>query len=314
MNYYAALSDFVIMTEEGVACSSSPKIISSSSNSSITPKELCGADVHLNKTGFANIVVNNTLELSETLKKLLNLINAEEEFDPETDFNKSSEVLNNGYNTDTIIESIFDEDTFIELNKGFATDLKCAIAKIGGVTVGILMCGNNENGILLNSKMSRKAAKFLRLLDRFNIPLVSFVNAAGVETSIEAEQSTLINDVTLLLSAISDFEGAKISVICNRAIGIGYTALASKSIGFDNCIAWVNAVISPLYEKAAALIEYSDDIKKAADSIKARELAEKKYADIQADAFNSAKEGSIDNIIEPSVTKQYIISMLMMLS
>ena len=313
MSYYAALSDFVIMCDDSIAATNSPLIISASSNSDIKPKELCGAATHQNVTGFATITVKNEEELSNSLKKILNLLSTEEEFNPETDFNNSADILNNGYNTQNVIDNLFDESSFIELNKGYAQDIICGIGKLGGITVGALMCGNDNNGIYLNSLTARKAAKFIRLLDRFNIPLISFVNCAGVCSSIETEQSSVINDISLLLSSINDFESVKLSVICNRAIGIGYTAFASKSIGFDNCIAWVNAVISPIGEEAASLIEYDEEIKNAKNPIEAKDEAIKKYADIQADPFNAAKEGSIDNIIEPAVTKQYILSMLMML-
>lgn len=313
MSYYCSMSDFVIMMDNSVAATNSPAVIAAVSSSSLSAKELCGAEVHLKKTGFANIIAKDTQDLSQKLNKLLNLLSTEEEFDTETELNNNAEALNNGYSYQAVIENIFDENSFLELNKGFALEIICGIGKIAGVTVGALLCNDNEKGVYLNSANARKSARFVRLLDRLNIPLISFVNTAGVETSVATEHTTLINDISLLISAINDFDGVKLSVICNRAIGIGYTALASKSIGFDNCIAWLNAVVSPLGEAASSVIYYEDEIKNSKDPIKAKELVEKKYAQINADPFNSAKSGSIDNIIEPSVSKQYIISMLMML-
>lgn len=311
MSYYASLCDIVIFLENATASTASPKIIAATTDKEI--KGLCSADFHLTKTGLADITVKNEEELAQVLKLVLNYLNSEEEFNPETDFNKQLAVLENGYDSQAVINNVFDKNSFIEMGKGYAGGIICGLAKIGGVTAGAILCENDENGIYLKSSSARKASRFIRFCDRFNFPLISFVNCSGAEMSMQSEQSTIITDIGLLLSAVNDFEGAKISVICNRAIGVGFTALASKSTGFDNCIAWNIAVISPIAENAGALIEYSEEIKKAKDPAKAREEAIKKYADIQADPFNAAQDGSIDNIIQPADTRQYLISMLMML-
>jgi propionyl-CoA carboxylase beta chain len=308
MSYFAALNDFVIFVENASASTSSPKILTASSAN--VSKDICSAAFHQTKTGLCDITVKEN-ELPHVLKTLLNHIYDGREFNPDTDFNKEADF--DVYNPEAVIAGVFDENTFIEIGKGYTQEIICGIARIGGVSVGALLCAGGEKGIYLKQDSARKAARFIRLLDRLNLPLISFVNCAGINSSAENEQTTIITDVSFLMSAVNDFEGAKISVICGRACGAGYVALASKSLGFDNCIAWTNSVVSPLSESAAALIEYADDIKKAADPVKAREEAEKKYAEIQADPFNSAKEGSVDNIIEPSATRQYLISMLMML-
>lgn len=313
MSYFAALNDFVIMMGDSVASTSSPAIISASSpNGAKTANEICGAKFHFGKTGFSHFVASSADELSGILRSILNLLSEEEDFDPDTDFNRQVEELNGAYDADALIENLFD-GPMLELGKGFAPQIRCALAKLGGITVGAIVCRSDEKGVYLGRESCLKAERFIRLLNKYKIPLLSFVNCAGVKGDVETESATIISDVANLISAICDFEGAKISIICGRAIGIGFSALASKSLGFDNCIAWADAVVSPLGEAASAVLRYSDEIKNAQDPVRMREEVERRYAQIEADPFNAAKCGSVDNIIMPSATRQYLISMLMML-
>lgn len=312
MSYFAALNDFVIMMDGSVASTSSPGIISASSSNGEGAKDICGAKFHMGKTGFAHFVAKDADELSDILRSLLNLLSEEEDFDPDTEFNRQIEELNGRYDADALTENLFDAP-MLELGKGFAPEVKCGLAKLGGVTVGSIVCGSDEKGVYLSREACVKLKKFIRLLGKYKIPLLSFVNCAGVKPDIGTESSTIISDVAQLISATCDFEAPKISVICGRAIGIGFSALASKSLGYDNCIAWADAVVSPLGEAAAAVLRYSDEIKNAQDPVRMREEVEKRYAQIEADPFNAAKCGSVDNIIMPSATRQYLISMLMML-
>lgn len=311
MSYFAALNDFVIMMDESVASTSSPAIIAASSGIE-SAKDICNAKFHYTETGFASLIAKDAGELSQLLRTLLNLLSGEEEFDSDTDFNRQIEQLNGVYDAGAVIENLFDSP-MLELSAGFAPEIRCGLAKLGGITVGAIICGSDPKGVNLTGKSAGKTQSFVKLLSRYNIPLITFVNCAGVKSDLDTEKSSIIAGISDLISAINGYDGAKISVICGRAIGIGFTALASKSLGFDNCVAWADAVVSPLGEAASAVLHYSGEIRNAQDPAKAREEVERRYASIEADPFNAAKCGSIDDIIMPSATRQYLISMLMML-
>lgn len=312
-SYFAALCDFVIMMDGSVAATNSPAVITANYPDKISEKQLCGAFAHYSKTGLASLTAKDAAQLSNQLKTLLNLLVSTEEFNSQTDFNLTAEALNVAYNVEEVKNSVFDGGSFFEINGGYAPEIICGLAKLGGVTVGALLCADNKEGIYLNSKNAGKAEKFIRLLDRFNIPLISFVNAAGVAASPEEESGTLIEDIAMLMSSVGDLEAPKISVICNKAIGTAYCALASKAMGFDYSIAWPSAVISPLNEAAAAVAVYSQQIKESDDPQKTRENLIKKYADIEADPFNAAKEACVDIIDAPALTRRHLIAALMML-
>lgn len=312
-SYIAALCDFVIMMDGSIAATNSPAVIAANNSNTISAKELCGASAHYTKTGLASLIAKDTADLSNQLKNLLNILISREDFNPETDFNLTAEALNKAYSAEEVKNSVFDGGSFIEIYGGYAPEISCGLAKLGGVTVGALICADNKEGIYLNSKNAGKAEKFLRLLDRFDIPLITFVNAAGVVASPEDESGALIEDIAMLMSAVGDLETPKISVICGRAIGAAYCALASKAMGFDYGIAWPNAIISPLNEAAAAVAVYSGQISEADNPQEVRESLIKKYADIEADPFNAAKEACVDIIDMPALTRGHLIAALMML-
>ncbi|MEG1520063.1 MAG: carboxyl transferase domain-containing protein, partial [Clostridia bacterium] len=174
--------------------------------------------------------------------------------------------------------------------------------------VGILTVENE-----ICPKMAAKARKFVCMLDDYNIPLVSLVNSTGTVVSKNAEQGGLIDAIANLAYTMGESTNPKISIICENAVGMAFSVLASKSIGFDYSLAWTSSVISTLPVGVGAEIVYADDIKNAKNKDKAREEAINAYAAKEADVFTAAKNGFIDNIIEPSLTRPYIISALSML-
>jgi acetyl-CoA carboxylase carboxyltransferase component len=314
MAYYAALHDFVFIVDGGLVATGSPNVIASASNGAGKNEKLFGAAAADQNGGFASVVVKDEAELKEALTRLLNLLAGEDELAENYALNTALEELNAGYDTAVVRGQLFDEGSFFEINAGFAKNIVCGIAKIGGLSVAALLCADDKAGILLDSAAARKASRFLRLAGRFSLPLVSMVNCAGVAASVETERTTLIGDIAALFSAVNDYEGARVAVVCGRAIGAGFIVLASKDAGFDACLAWADAVISPIGIAAGGLLAYEEQIKKAKDPISYRKTVEKRYADAEADPFNAAKFGAVDDIIAPAYTRPYVISLLLSLA
>ncbi|MDE7379960.1 MAG: hypothetical protein K2N14_02805, partial [Clostridia bacterium] len=146
------------------------------------------------------------------------------------------------------------------------------------------------------------------IVSNLNLPYINFVNTLGVKETPEVANSTLLGDASLYLNELGWIDAPKISVVYGKAIGLGYTLFAAKSMGYDYTYAFANAKIALFDSAQGAEIELATDGK--ADMAK---LAEK-YADENSDPINAAKGGYIDNIIEPAFVRQYLIASLQMLA
>lgn len=313
LSYYAALSDFVFMLKDSVLCSASPLVIAAKSGKSNDAKALFGSAVHLAKTGLASRVCANVSELAKDIKKLLNLIEEDIVEDDIASLNKTNEKLNDGYNATEIINSVFDKNSFYEISAGFGGELICGLCKIGGLTAGAILSSDGQN-TELTPDGCRKASKFIRFINNYNMPLLTFVNCEGTINKLESEQGTLIKDVANLMSAISDGENAKISVVCGNVAATGYTALASKSLGFNYSFAWANSSINLLPVAIGTEVLKSEQLAAAKNPKKEREILKENALKTDGNPLYAANQGFIDNIIEPANTRAYLLSVLLMLS
>lgn len=312
-SYYAALSDFVFMLKDSVLCSSSPLVIAAKSGLDANAKALFGADVHFSKTGLASRVCANTAELAKDIKTVLNFLNEDIIEEDLAELNRVNVKLNNGYSAAEVISSVFDKNSFMEISANFGGELICGLGKLGGFTVGVVLGKDGENTVL-TSNACKKVSKFIRFLDNFDIPLITFVNCKGLENNLQNEQSGLIKDFANLISAIADGENVKLSVICGNVAAAGYTGLAGKGLGFDYSFAWANASVNILPADISVEVLESERLKSAKNIKKERESLKEKFIETDGDPLNAAYAGLIDNIIEPANTRSYLLSVLMMLN
>lgn len=304
---FAALHDFVIMDNSAIATTSAPGVIAAAADNLKSHADLFGAKAKASE-GFATFVVKGSEELSVLLSKIVDLLGCTQEFSG--DLNKiSSDFNTKAYNKNEVLSQVFDGEV-LELYSEFGKNLSCILGKIGGVTVGSVVCDDSASGVAIDSASAKKAAKFIRLINRLELPLVNFVNSNGATVDIKEENNGLINDLAGLFSAVNDCETPKISVVCGRAIGNAYIALASKELGYDNTVAWATSVISPIKESAGAIIEFSEELKTASNPEEMRKELIERYAAINGDAYNAALISAVDDIIEPAFTRQYVISLL----
>ena len=147
---------------------------------------------------------------------------------------------------------------------------------------------------------------FAEFVSYYDLPFVTFVDAAGVRPDLETNGSAVIKNVFRLFERYDMMENAKISVVYKNAVGLGYSLFAAKSAGFDYVYAFADAKIALFDDAKGAEIEFAEE---AADKAK---LAER-YASETADPINAAKNGYVDNIIEPQFIKQYLVASLQML-
>ncbi len=300
----AGICDFTFFIDKkSVLALTSPLVIAAASGQNL-PKEKVGGAEALNKTLLPTFVVKDLAEVAAKIKAINEIINASV-IDCE-DLNVSLPALNKKCDAKALL-NVFDKGTAIELWAGTAPEIKCYFARIGGIAVATAIF-DNEDGVKLCPCKMNKLFNFAWLAANCHLPYVTFVNTLGVKETLEVANSKLIDDACSYINELSWIEEPKISVVYGKAIGLGYTLFAAKSMGYDFTYAFANSKIALFDSVQGAEIELATDGK--ADMSK---LAEK-YADENSDPVNAAKGGYIDNIIEPAFVRQYLIASLQMLS
>lgn len=218
---------------------------------------------------------------------------------PIFDFANPQIVANEGADALTVINSIADDSSVVEIKGGYASsNCKTALATVMGSTVGFVAF----DGDAICPACSYKAEAMIKLCDAYSIPLVTVVNANGVQ----GENNSILTALTKLTSAYATATTAKISVITGKAIGISYIALAGKGANADMTIAWDSAVASPLDADSAVAFLFNDRLAGGED----REALKKEYLDTIASPFTAAACGAIDDICAPADTRARVIAVL----
>lgn len=300
----AGTCDFTFFIDKkSVLALTSPLVITAAGGQNL-PKEKVGGAAALNKTTLPTFVVKDLAEVAAKIKTI-NEITGTKRVDCE-DLNESLPALNKKCDAKALL-SVFDKGTAIELWAGTATEVKCYLARIGGISV-VAVIFDNDDGVKLCPCKMRKLSKAALLSYAYKLPYITFVNTLGVKETPEVANSTINEDIYDYIFCFDQVRYHKISVVYGKAIGLGYTLFAAKSMGYDFTYAFANAKIALFDSAQGAEIELAGDGK--ADKAK---LAEK-YADENSDPINAAKNGYVDNIIEPAFVRQYLIASLQMLA
>lgn len=305
---YCALADFIIAMPESVYSANTPMSVAAKANHTGKAQDILGASAML-KSGNAHFAPKSDTECAALVKKLLSFVpsdNGSAEILTQDDFNRQTHEIAADLNAVTVLSSICDEGDYIVVGDT-ESSLICALGRVGEKVVGII----HASGSLTLSGV-RKATRFINYLDSFEITLLTFVNSSVMDSDINSELGGAVYGLSDLFYAISTSDITKIGVILGEAIGISYTALASKGVGFDYVIALPDATVAPITPELAVDVFYRDEIASSNDPIKSREQIADHYANC-ADVFVASREGYIDNIVEPSMLRPYIISVLQML-
>ncbi len=208
----------------------------------------------------------------------------------------------------TLLQMISDNGQFFETKKDYATDMVTGFIRLNGDTVGV--AANNSD--LLTSNGSEKAAGFVNFCDAFGIPVVSFTNVTGYETTMD-EEKMVAKASAKLTYAFANATVPKINVVIGNAFGSAYAVMNSKGLGADIVYAWPQAKIGMMNAESAAKIMFADEIAKSKNQneIIAKKAAE--YDELQLSTQSAANRGYVDSIIEPEDTRIYLIGALEML-
>jgi propionyl-CoA carboxylase beta chain len=220
---------------------------------------------------------------------------------------------NHPYDIREIIEGVVDEDSFFEVKKDWAENIVIGFSRLAGKSIGIVANQPANMAGVLDINSSKKAARFVRFCDAFNIPLLVFEDVPGFLPGTEQEWNAIITNGAKLLYAFSEATVPRITVITRKAYGGAYDVMNSKHIGADMNFAWPTAEIAVMGAKGAAEIIFRKEIKSAKDSARKLKEKEAEYQQKFADPDRAAARGYVDEIIKPQDTRQKLIAAFRML-
>ena len=324
--YSPAMTDFTIMVEDtSYMFVTGPNVVKTVTNEEVTSEELGGASTHSTKSGVAHVTSANDVECLEDVKRLLSYLpqsNLEKPKDlPYKIGEETRDVLKSiipdhsskPYDMHEVIKGIIDTDSFFEIHKDFAENIIVGFARIGGKSVGIVANQPLFLAGVLDVDSSRKAARFTRFCDAFNIPLLVLVDVPGFLPGTDQEWNAIIVHGAKLLYALSEATVPKVTVITRKAYGGAYDVMNSKHIGADLNYAWPSAEIAVMGAKGASEIIFRKEIK-AADNPEEKLLEkEAEYATLFANPYKAAERGFIDEVILPENTRRKLIKAFTML-
>lgn len=325
--YSPAITDFILMVEHtSYMFVTGPSVVKTVTHEEVSSEELGGASTHATKSGVTHFACVNELDAINHIKRLLSYMpqNCEETPAPlaySQDREESRPALNSiipenanqPYDVRTVIESITDEDTFLEVHKDFAENIVVGFARLAGRSIGIIANQPAYLAGVLDSNASVKAARFVRFCDCFNIPLLVLEDVPGFLPGTDQEWNGIITNGAKLLYAFSEATVPRITVIIRKAYGGAYDVMNSKHIGADMNYAWPTAEIAVMGAKGAAEIIFKKEISTAADPEEKLLEKEQMYAGIFANPYRAAERGFVDEVIEPSATRSKLIKAFKML-
>ena len=324
--YSPAMTDFTIMVEHtSYMFVTGPNVVKTVTNEDVSAEELGGAMTHASKSGVAHLTATNDIDCLNKLRLLLSYFPQNCEQKPEkTAFESQEEyrvILENiipenpqhPYDMRAVVNGIADEASFLEIHTHYADNIIVGFARLGGRSIGIV--GNQPLSLagVLDVESSRKAARFVRFCDCFNIPLLVLVDVPGFLPGTDQEWNGIITNGAKLLYAFSEATVPRITLITRKAYGGAYDVMNSKHIGADLNFAWPAAEIAVMGAKGASEIIFRKEINAAQDP-KAM-LAEKEaaYKEKFAHPYRAAERGFIDEVIRPKDTRRKLLKGFAML-
>lgn len=296
--YAAGISDFVIAFKDSVSATASPLVLAAKS----------GAD----KTGtaeelFARGTVTNLIKKEELKKTICNALDAFGAGKPSgDDVNRTCKGLKPGVSVDTVIKEVFDKNSFLPIRGGFSPCAVTGFATLADVPVGVVATDATKDGGRLTADGCVKISEFLNACDNANCPVVFLTDCVGTEQG--ADDARLIRDMSDLIYRVNMLSVNTFSVVYGKAIGGAYTATVAPC---SYKIAWDSAEIAAVDSENAARLLYADEIKTAKNKDKAAQKLAESYAAENCSALKLAREGYFDNVIEPNLTRVYLIAALL---
>jgi len=318
--YSPAITDFTIMVENSsYMFVTGPNVVKTVTNEIVTAEELGGASTHSTKSGVTHLTASNDLSCINKIKKILSYMpqNCEEKAQ-RIDYVLNDELrpnlekiipesANKPYDMKDVIDGLVDEESFFEIHEFYADNIIVGFARLAGRSIGIVANQPLSLAGCLDVDSSKKAARFTRFCDCFNIPLLVLVDVPGFLPGTDQEWNGIIVNGAKLLYALSEATVPKVTLITRKAYGGAYDVMNSKHIDADFNFAWPTAEIAVMGAKGASEIIFKREIDASDDPESTLAEKEAEYAELFANPYSAAQRGFIDEVILPEETRRKLI-------
>jgi len=322
--YSPALTDFIMMTEESsYMFVTGPKVVKTVTGEDITTENLGGAEVHSSRSGVSHFLLENEEEGLLLIRKLMSYLpqnNLEEPplvecIDPIDRVEESLNTIipenpNQPYDMKEVIYTLVDEGEFLEVHRNYAKNIIVGFARMGGSSIGIVANQPNFLAGVLDCDASRKAARFVRFCDAFNIPILTLVDVPGFLPGSGQEYAGIINHGAKLMFAYGEATVPKVTVTLRKSYGGAHDVMSCKQLRGDLNYAWPTAEIAVMGASGAIEVLEGRTLRSIEDADERAEFIaqkEEEYKEKFANPYQAASYGYIDDVIEPRNTRFRVI-------
>lgn len=322
--YSPALTDFILMSDQtSYMFVTGPKVVKTVTGEDITTEDLGGAEIHSTKSGVSHFLAQTEEEGIATIRELLSYIpNNNLEEAPTTvcndPFDRLEDRLNSiipdnpnlPYDMMEVITAIVDDGKFLQVHERYARNIIVGFCRMGGASVGVIANQPNVSAGVLDIEASRKAARFVRFCDCFNIPILTLVDVPGFLPGRVQEYGGIITHGAKLMFAYGEATVPKVTVTLRKSYGGAHDVMSSKQLRGDFNYAWPTAQIAVMGAKGAVEVLYGKEMSAITDpEAKAKFVADKEneYNNAFANPYKAASYGYIDDVIEPRNTRFRVI-------
>ncbi len=325
--YSPGLTDFIFMVK-GTAQMyiTGPDVIKAVTREEVTHEELGGAMAHASKSGVCHFVAESDEDCLDKVRLLLSYMpqSFREQtplVEPTDDPYRMEEELlyvvpddpNRPYDMKDVIAMVVDDGEFLEVHEYYAPNIITGFARLDGRSVGIIANQPSVSAGVLDVDASKKAARFVRFLDCFNIPIITLVDVPGYMPGVEQEYTGIITNGAKLIFAYSEAVSPKITIITRKAYGGAYIAMDSKHLHCDLNFTWPTAEIAVMGPDGAVNIIQREAIAKSDNPEETRARLINEYKEKFANPYVSASLGYVDDVLDPRETRPRLIKALEML-
>jgi len=320
--YSPALTDFTVMVKEtSNMFITGPDVIKTVTGEDVGMEELGGAFTHNTKSGNAHYMADSEADAIDYVKALLSylpsnnmdgspVLPATESLDKSASDASLNTLIpdspNQPYDMKNLIYALVDEGEFLEVHALYAPNIVVGFARIEGQSIGVIANQPSQLAGTLDINSSEKAARFLRFCDAFNIPILTLVDVPGFMPGTEQEWNGIIRRGAKLLYAYAEASVPLVTLITRKAYGGAFIVMGSKYLGSDINFAWPTAEIAVMGAQGAVNILYRKDLAEASDVDAKRAELITDYTEKFSNPYLAAERGTIDSVIEPEDSRQYI--------